>query len=259
MLTQSTTAAFRAFLREPFDLALGQPHQLLISSASVAIVAAEAAKLVPYPANILLAIGAEWAYLRGLISGAGVKTPWGAALNWAAGVLVFGYAALWGLRGFHLHPRCARCVACRAAHDRACRRNRRGHDLLCDAASGGGTCADCGAKGHPKSRGRTGDRRTGLSRGVAAARRMRSSWRSRASGGARRFRSRRRSSRPRSSWSAIGSGRSCDGRLLRLRCNDAQPGVARATARPPIIYARRRVSDRQGCGRRARHQPTGHG
>ncbi len=104
MLTQQTTTTLRAFVREPFDLAISQPHQMLISSASVAIVAAEAATLIPFPANIALAVGAEWAYLRGLISGAGVKTPWAAALNWAAVALVFGYGSLWGLRGYHLIP-----------------------------------------------------------------------------------------------------------------------------------------------------------
>lgn len=99
-----TTTTFKSFISEPFDLALGQPHQMLISSASVAIVAVEAASLVPWPFNILLALGAEWAYLRGLISGAGVKTGWSAALNWAAFLLVVLYGALAGFRGFHLIP-----------------------------------------------------------------------------------------------------------------------------------------------------------
>lgn len=103
-MTTTSPTTFRAFVREPFDLALGQPHQLLISSASVAIVAVEAASIVPWPFNIALAIGAEWAYLRGLISGAGVKTRWAAALNWAAFLLVALYGALAGFRGFHLIP-----------------------------------------------------------------------------------------------------------------------------------------------------------
>lgn len=100
----SSQYTIRAFVREPFDLALGQPHQMLISSASVAIVAVEAATIVPWPFNIALAVGAEWAYLRGLISGAGVKTPWAARLNWAAFLLVVLYGSLAGLRGFHLIP-----------------------------------------------------------------------------------------------------------------------------------------------------------
>lgn len=99
-----TTTTLRAFVREPFDLALGQPHQMLISSASVAIVAAEAATLIPWPWNIALAVGAEWAYLRGLISGAGIKTPWAARLNVSAVLLVVLYGSLWGFRSFRLIP-----------------------------------------------------------------------------------------------------------------------------------------------------------
>lgn len=99
-----TTTTLKTFVREPFDLALGQPHQFLISAASVAIVSAEAATLVPFPLNISLAVGAEWAYLRGLISGAGIKSRWSAALNTSAFLLVVLYGALWGFRGFHLIP-----------------------------------------------------------------------------------------------------------------------------------------------------------
>ena len=98
------TTSIRAFAREPFDFALSQPHQLAISSASVAIVALEAGTLIPFPFNIALAVGAEWAYLRGLISGAGVKTRWAAALNISAVLLVVLYGGLWGVRGFHLIP-----------------------------------------------------------------------------------------------------------------------------------------------------------
>jgi hypothetical protein len=103
-MTTTSPVTLRAFVREPFDLALGQPHQMLISSASVAIVAVEAASLVPWPFNIALAIGAEWAYLRGLISGAGIKTPWAARLNASAVALVVLYGILAGFRGFHLIP-----------------------------------------------------------------------------------------------------------------------------------------------------------
>lgn len=102
MTTQA--ASFKAFILEPFELAVGQPHQVLISSASVSIVALEAATLIPFPANIALAIGAEWAYLRGLISGHGTKTRWAPALNWSAVLLVICYGSLWGFRQFHLIP-----------------------------------------------------------------------------------------------------------------------------------------------------------
>lgn len=100
----TTQTPFRAFVLEPVSFAVSQPGQILISSASVAIVAAEAATLVPFPSNLALAIGAEWVYLRGLISGSGVKTHWAAALNWSAVMLVVCYGSLWGFRGFHLIP-----------------------------------------------------------------------------------------------------------------------------------------------------------
>lgn len=100
MTTQATP--FRSFILEPFELAIGQPHQVLISSASVSIVALEAATLIPFPANVALAVGAEWAYLRGLISGHGIKTRWAPALNWSAVLLVVLYGSLWGFRQFNL-------------------------------------------------------------------------------------------------------------------------------------------------------------
>lgn len=100
----TTARTFRAFALEPIELAISQPHQFLISSASVSIVALEAGTLIPWPANLALAIGAEWAYLRGLISGSGIKTRWAAALNWSAVLLVVLYGSLWGLRQFRLIP-----------------------------------------------------------------------------------------------------------------------------------------------------------
>lgn len=95
---------FDALVAEPAQLAISQPHQALISSASVYLVAAEAGILIEWPWNVLLAIGAEWAYLRGLSSGQSVQTKWAAALNWSAVALVVLYGALWGLRRFHLIP-----------------------------------------------------------------------------------------------------------------------------------------------------------
>ena len=104
MTTTTQVSPLRAFILEPVSFAVSQPGQILISSASVAIVAAEAGTLIPFPFNLALAIGAEWVYLRGLISGSGVKTRWAAALNWSAVLLVVCYGALWGFRGFHLIP-----------------------------------------------------------------------------------------------------------------------------------------------------------
>lgn len=89
-----------AMIGEPIALAISQPHQALISSASVYLVAMEAGLLIGSPANWAMAIGAEWAYLKGLSSGQAVKTPWAARLNWAAVLLVILYGSLWGLRRF---------------------------------------------------------------------------------------------------------------------------------------------------------------
>lgn len=95
---------YSAFLLEPVTFAVSQPGQVLISLASVAIVSAEAGTLVPWPFNILLAIGAEWVYLRGLISGSAIKSRWSGALNLSAVFLVASFGALWGLRKFGLVP-----------------------------------------------------------------------------------------------------------------------------------------------------------
>jgi hypothetical protein len=93
-----------AIFYEPLQLALDQPPQLLISAASVFLVAAEAGILIDAPWNVFLAIGAEWAYLRGLCSGQAARTRWSAWLIWAAIVLVIAYGSLWGLRKFGLIP-----------------------------------------------------------------------------------------------------------------------------------------------------------
>ena len=93
-----------AIVFEPIELIISQPHQALISSASVFLVAAEAGMLIEWPYNVLLGIGAEWAYLRGLSSGQSVQTRWATALNWSAVALVVLYGSLWGLRKFHAIP-----------------------------------------------------------------------------------------------------------------------------------------------------------
>lgn len=102
-LTQKRTL-FDAVILEPIELVISQPHQALISSASVFLVAAEAGILIDSPFNVLLAVGAEWAYLKGLSSGQQVQTRWAPALNWSAVLLVVLYGSLWGLRKFGAIP-----------------------------------------------------------------------------------------------------------------------------------------------------------
>ncbi len=89
-----------AIFFEPLDLIKSQPPQILISAASAYLIAAEAAVLLPSPANWALAIGAEWGYLRGMASAAGVETKWKDRLTYANGALVVLYGALFSLRKF---------------------------------------------------------------------------------------------------------------------------------------------------------------
>lgn len=100
MTATAQSNQYKDFFLEPVTFAVSQPGQVLISAASVAIVAAEAAKIVPVPFNVLLALGAEWVYLRGLISGNEVKSRWAGALNISAVFLVASYGALWSFRKF---------------------------------------------------------------------------------------------------------------------------------------------------------------
>lgn len=96
---------FDAVLWEPLELAISQPHQLLISALSVYLVAAEAAMLAPAPFNWLMAGGAEWAYLKGLSSGEIAATPWNKRLIMAAVALLILYGSLWGFRQFGVLPK----------------------------------------------------------------------------------------------------------------------------------------------------------
>ena len=93
-----------ALLWEPLDLIKAQPPQIFISAASAYLIAAEAAVLLPFPANVLLAVGAEWGYLRGMASSANVETAWKDRLTYANGALVVSYGALFSLRKFGALP-----------------------------------------------------------------------------------------------------------------------------------------------------------
>ena len=93
-----------ALLWEPLDLIKAQPPQIFISAASAYLIAAEAAVLLPFPANVLLAVGAEWGYLRGMASSASVETAWKDRLTYANGALVVSYGALFSLRKFGALP-----------------------------------------------------------------------------------------------------------------------------------------------------------
>jgi len=103
MTTTTTTARrgmYQVIIGDLLDLVASQPHQILISSASVAIVSAEAATLIPEYYNVAMALGAEWAYLRGMASAGRTRTHWVDVLNWSALALVVLYGMLWGARKF---------------------------------------------------------------------------------------------------------------------------------------------------------------
>jgi hypothetical protein len=104
----TTVAPRRSMLRLVFtditDLIAGQPPQALMSIASICVVAGEAGHFVPAPANIALAVGAEWAYLRGIASSHRGASAWVSRLNWGALFLVVLYGLLWGARKFGAIP-----------------------------------------------------------------------------------------------------------------------------------------------------------
>ena len=88
---------FAVFLGEPLELIKAQPHQLLISTASVALMGsfAGASGILDPMVGYLLAIGIEWAYFRGLASDSKAPTVWGSILNWSACGIVILWGMLW--------------------------------------------------------------------------------------------------------------------------------------------------------------------
>jgi hypothetical protein len=80
---------------EPLELAKSQPHQVLLSTGSVALMGqfAGTSDIVNPLVGYCIAIGVEWAYLRGLASDSRAQTRWGGILNWSA----FGIVVLWGV------------------------------------------------------------------------------------------------------------------------------------------------------------------
>lgn len=90
-----TRALFTVVVSEPLELARSQPHQILLSTGSVALMGsfASTSNIVDPFTGYLIAIGVEWAYLRGLASDSRAQTAWGGVLNWSA----FGIVVLWGV------------------------------------------------------------------------------------------------------------------------------------------------------------------
>lgn len=86
---------FDAVIREPFDLAKAQPHQIFLSTGSVALMGefGRSSGILDPTVAYALAVGVEWAYLKGLSSDSRAPTRWGGILNWSA----FGIVVLWGI------------------------------------------------------------------------------------------------------------------------------------------------------------------
>lgn len=86
---------FDVMIGEPLELIKSQPHQVLLSTGSIALMGQFAGTdgIVSAPVGYLIAVGVEWAYLRGLASDSRAQTAWGAVLNWSA----FGIVVLWGV------------------------------------------------------------------------------------------------------------------------------------------------------------------
>jgi Skp family chaperone for outer membrane proteins len=99
-MTMQMTRTWRtAFVEEPARIAIGQPHQLFLSGMSVTFTAAffydalhKLPFLHPVVAGIIAvagAIGAEYAYLKGLADGGTTRSPWQSGLIWTVfGLLV---------------------------------------------------------------------------------------------------------------------------------------------------------------------------
>lgn len=98
----TTQLSWRVVIAEPLSLAMAQPHQALISCASVALMAqfASSSKIIDPIVGYALAIGVEWAYLRGLVADSKTTTAWGARLNWSAFAIVVLWGCLWCLKQF---------------------------------------------------------------------------------------------------------------------------------------------------------------
>lgn len=88
---------FDAVVREPLELAKAQPHQILLSTGSIALMGqfAGSSGVIEPLIGYLIAGGVEWAYLRGLASDSKAPTVWGSILNWSAFAVVVLWGVLW--------------------------------------------------------------------------------------------------------------------------------------------------------------------
>lgn len=92
-----TTSLRAALFDEPLQIALDQPHQIAISAGSVAMMAGFAGSVgIVHPAvGLVIAIGIEWAWLRGVASDVARPSRWGVTLNASAFLLAATWGVLW--------------------------------------------------------------------------------------------------------------------------------------------------------------------
>ena len=102
ILKRSLIDGLTFVVREPLTLAMAQPHQVLISCASVALMAqfASSSGIVAPAVGYALAVGVEWAYLRGLVSDSKAPTQCRAWLNCSASAVVVLWGCLWCMKRF---------------------------------------------------------------------------------------------------------------------------------------------------------------
>jgi hypothetical protein len=92
-----TTSLRAALFDEPLQIALDQPHQIAISAGSVAMMAGFAGSVgIVHPlVGLIIAIGVEWAWLKGVASDVARPSRWGVTLNASAFLLAATWGVLW--------------------------------------------------------------------------------------------------------------------------------------------------------------------
>lgn len=116
--TAQTRSFFDVVIGEPLELAKSQPHQILLSTGSVALMGqfAGSSQIVHPLVGYCIAIGVEWAYLRGLASDSRAQTRWGGILNWSAFAIVVLWGVLWCAQQFGAFVEADGGVLLAAAH-----------------------------------------------------------------------------------------------------------------------------------------------
>lgn len=97
---------WEAVVVEPLSLVKSQLHQVAISTTSVVIMASFAGHsgLVPWFIGYVLAVGIEWAWLRGIASDTQAPSRWGIWLSGTAVFIIITWGGLWSLIVYKVIP-----------------------------------------------------------------------------------------------------------------------------------------------------------